>query len=110
MEHDSLLTDKLHSSDHQKLKGYAKKLCDSKICVKTLCKSLQEGNACVVRAMESIVKTSKAVAQLKDTAFVDLPSVMNMMSRITREGSCATYQGIELVGYEHAVDYILGFS
>ena len=72
-----------------------------------LCKALQAYEVCVVQALESILKTSKAVEKVKETAFEDLPSVRKVHSRIKKDDSTATYtyQGADLFGYTEAMAY-----
>ena len=47
-----------------------------------LCKILQEDDACIVRAIEAILKTNKSIKILKDTSFDDLPTVKKAMERV----------------------------
>ncbi len=61
-----------------------------------LCKILQEDYVCVVRSIEAILKTSKAVDKLKTTSIEDLPTVQKVMARTKNESGCTTYQGMDL--------------
>ena len=111
---------RLHSLDRQKLKGYVKKWRDSKILLgcavfhdilkpfAQLCKILQEDNACIVRAIEAIMKTAKAMSQLKSSSFEDLPCVKKVMSRIVKDDTDSTvkYQQVELLRYDEGVVFL----
>ena len=48
-----------------------------------LCKALQSDEICVVQALESILKTSKVVEKVKETAFEDLPSIRGLICLAT---------------------------
>ena len=78
--------------DRQKLKGYILKWQNSKILLgcavfhdllkpsAMLCKILQEDELCVVRAIESLLKTKKSMEKLKAAAFEELPTVMKVLA------------------------------
>ena len=107
----------LHSLDRQKLNGHVKKWRDSKILLgcavfrdilkpsAQLCKILQEDNACIVRAIEAIMKT---MSQLKSSSFEDLPCVKKVMSRIVKVDTDSTvkYQQVELSRYDEGVVFL----
>lgn len=67
-----------------------------------LCKTLQEDDVCVVRAIEGILKASQSADQLKDTPFQDLPTVKKVLGRISCNGDegSTVYQGVEVTNYE----------
>ena len=49
---------------------------------------------CVVQALESIIKTSKAVDKVKQTAFEDLPSVRKVHSHIKQDDNTSPIRGL----------------
>ena len=122
LSHLTVLSDdpKTKSVDRQRLKGYILKWRNAKMLIGSalfcdvlkpssiLCKILQEDDICVVRAIEAVLKASQSADQLKDTPFRDLPTVNNVLSRISHnddEGS-VMYQGVELTNYEGAITFL----
>ena len=119
ISHLSSLTEDstVRAVDKQKITGYIRKWRDAKMLfgcayfydilkpMSVLCKALQADEVCVVQALESILKTSKAVEKVKETAFEDLPSVRKVHLRIKQDDSTYTYQGADLFGYTEAIAY-----
>ena len=107
--------------DRQRLKGYILQWRDARMLLGSayfcdilrpssiLCKILQEEDVCVVRAIEAVVKTSKAGDKLKATRFEDLPTVKKVLGRISRSNESGTesmvYQGVQLTHYERALTF-----
>ena len=77
----------------------------SDLSISTLCKVLQADEVCVVSAIESILKTNKAIEKVKATTVENLPTVKNVCSRVKQEGSSYVYQGADLTSYSEAVAY-----
>ena len=102
--------------DRQRLKGYILKWCNAKMLIGSalfcdilnLCKTLQEDDVCVVRAIEGILKASQSADQLNDTPFQDLPTVKKVLGRISRNGDegSTVYHGVELTNYEGAITFL----
>ena len=46
-----------------------------------LCKVLQDAEICVYQAIESMMKTKKALDKLKSTPFKELPTVKKVLTR-----------------------------
>ena len=60
-----------------------------------LCKTLQNGGVSVIDAIETLLKTSKAI---KTLSFKELPTVKRVLSRIKDDNIDAiTYQSVQLV-------------
>ena len=107
------------SADRVKLKAYAQKWRNAKSLLgcaffydilkpcSILCKVLQEDEVCVVRAIESLLKTKKNIDKLKETTFDDLPTVNKVIGRIkhTDADTNPTYQEAEITHYEQAVEF-----
>lgn len=84
--------------DRQKLKGYVLKWRNCKMVLgcalfhdilkpaAIMCKTLQYDEICVVSAIESTLKTSKAIESLKSTPFDDLPTVRKVLGRVQHDG------------------------
>ena len=105
--------------EKQKLKGYIKQWTDAKALfgcaffidllrpVAILCKVLQNADVCVYQAIDSLMKTKKALDKLKTTPLKELPSVKKVLSRGTEgpDGSF-TYQGVVVKRYELGFTYL----
>ena len=103
--------------DRQKLKGYVLKWRDCKMVLgcalfhdilkpaAILCKTLQYDKICVVSAIESTLKTSKAIDSLKSTPFDDLPTVRKVLGRVQHDGE-HTYQGTVLTKFEQGMTFL----
>ena len=84
--------------------------CDLLKPSSTLCKILQEEDVCVVRAIESVMKTSNSGDKLKATNFEDLPTVKKVMGRMS-DGDVPgskVYQGVLLMNYEGSSTFLKG--
>ena len=77
----------------------------SDLSISALCKVLQADEVCVVSAIESILKTNKAIEKVKATTVEILPTVKNVCSGVKHEGSSYVYQGADLTSYSEAVAY-----
>ena len=125
LNHLTLLVDdpKTKPIDRQTLmKGYILKWRDARMLLgsayicdllkpsSTLCKILQEEDACVVRAIESVMKTSNSGDKLKVTNFEDLPTVKKVMGRMS-DGDVPgskVYQGVLPMNYESSLTFLKG--
>ena len=62
-----------------------------------------------MRAIEAVVKTSKAGDKLKATRFEDLPTVKKVLGRISHSNESGTesvvYQGVQLTHYKRALTF-----
>jgi len=121
MNHLIALTEdsSVRAVEKQKIKGYIKQWCESKALfgsaffidllrpASILCKVLQDTEICVYLAIESVMKTKKALDKLKTTPFKELPTVKKVMSRGTEgpDGSF-TYQGVVVKRYESGFTYL----
>ena len=109
------------AADKQKLRGYVKKWCDSRVILgcalfhdilkpsANLCKVLQEDEICVLSAIEAIIKTCKAIDSTKTKPFEDLPTVKKVLTRVhmTENGATVyTYQGATLTRYTEGLAYM----
>jgi hypothetical protein len=105
--------------DREKLKGYVRKWQTVKVVLGcalffdilkslgVLCQVLQADELCVVRAIQSVMKTKKALDKLKATALVEYPTVKKVLQQMKHEeGQSYTYQGIELKEYDSSVSYL----
>ena len=113
VSHLSSLTEdtSVRAVDRQKLVGYVRKWRDAKMMLgcayfhdvlkpmSVLCKALQSDDICVVRALESILKTTRAIERVKEAHFQDLPSIRKVTLRIRQEGKACTYKGADLLSY-----------
>ena len=120
--HLSAMTEdpRMKSVDKQKMKGYILKWQSSQVLLgcavfrdilnppSILCKVLQEDEVCVVRAIESILKTKKSLDKLKLTTFEELPTVKMVLSRIKEEDGSNTYQGVVLKRHDQSIAYLKG--
>ena len=122
LNHLTMLVDdpKTKPVDRQKLKGYVLKWCDARMLLgsayfcdllkpsSTLCKILQEEDVCVVRAMESVIKTSSSGDKLKATSFEDLPTVKKVLHRMSDgdDAGSKVYQGVQLMNYERSLAFL----
>ena len=70
-----------------------------------LCKALQSDEICVVRALEAILKTTRAIERVKEAHFQDLPSIRRVTLQIKHEGEACTYQGAGLLSYAEGVQF-----
>ena len=119
VSHLSSLTEdtSVRAVDRQKLVGYVRKWRDVKIMLggayfhdvlkpmSVLCKALQSDEICVVRALEAILKTTRAIERVKEAHFQDLPSIRKVTLRIKQEGVACTYQGADLLSYPEGVQF-----
>ena len=119
INHLSSLTEDpaVRATDRQKITGYIRKWRCAKTLlgcayfhdllrpISALCKVLQADEVCVVSAIESILKTNKAIEKVKATAVENLPTVRKVCSRVKQEGSSYVYQGADLTSYSEAVAY-----
>ena len=104
--------------DRQKLKGYMKKWRNSKYLLgsalfhdilkpsATMCKELQEDELCVVRAIESVVKTKRSMDKVRETPFEELPTVKKILERIQQGDGSVSYQAAELTLYDAGLEFI----
>ena len=120
LSHTMALTEnpKVKSVDKQKLKGYIKQWQDFKMLLgcaafhdilkpcAILCKVLQEDEACVVRAIESILRTKKSIYNLKSIPFHNLPTVKKVLNRIQHDDGSVTYQEAEVTNYQSGLAYL----
>ena len=69
-----------------------------------LCKVLQEDKLCIVRTVESFMKTKKALDEIKSKGFEDLVTVKKVLGRIQQkdDSSNVTYQGADLYSHCHS--------
>ena len=110
----------LKSVDRQKLKGYVLRWQKSKFLlgcaffhdllrpVGILCKVLQEDELCIVRTVESFMKTKKALDEIKSKGFEDLVTVKKVLGRIQQEddSSNVTYQGADLYSHTQSMSFM----
>ena len=112
----------LKSVDRQKLKGYVLRWQKSKFLlgcaffhdllrpVGILCKVLQEDELCIVRTVESFMKTKnfKALDEIKSKGFEDLVTVKKVLGRIQQEddSSNVTYQGADLYSHTQSISFM----
>ena len=106
------------ATDKQKIKGFILQWRDSKMLLgcalfhdllkpaATLCKVLQDDEVCVISAIEAVLKTSKNIQVVLDTAFKDLSMVKKVLSRIQDDNNDKTYQGAVLAKYEQGRKYL----
>lgn len=108
--------------DKAKLSGYVKKWQNFRVLLgcalfyeilkpaSILCETLQRDELCVVRAIESIMKTKKSLDTLKATTFEDLPAVKKVLSRVKTEdvSETKTYQGADVKEYVQGLQFIKG--
>ena len=120
LNHVTALTEDtgVKASDRQKLKGYIQKWQKFSILLRCaffhdllrpagiLCKILQEDDLCVVRAIESVMKTKKALDKLKTTRLEELPSVSKVLSRIKQDNEECTYQGADIKLYDQGLSFV----
>ena len=104
--------------DRQKLKGYTGKWQNFKYLLgsalfhdllkpsATMYKVLQEDELCVVRAIESVVRTKRSMDKVRETPFEELPTVKKVLERIHRKDGTISYQTAELKFYEDGLEYI----
>ena len=57
-----------------------------------------------MRAIESVMRTKKALDKFKATGFKKLPSVKKVLERIKQEEEEVTYQGAQLKAYTRAIE------
>ena len=104
--------------DRQKLKGYLLKWQNSKILLgcaffhdllkptAILCKVLQEDELCVVRAIESVLKTKKSMDKMKAARFEELPTVKKVLGRVQKQDGIVTYQAADLKMHDQALVFM----
>ena len=97
----------IKSVDRQKIKGNALKWQDLKVLIgcaffhdllkapANLCKVLQEDGLSVIRVIEAVMKTVKALDQINSAPFEELPTVKLVLGRLHEEGGSVIYQGQE---------------
>ena len=71
-----------------------------------MCKVLQEDELCVVRAIESVVRTKRSMDKGRETPFEELPTVKKVLERILGKDGTLFYQTAELKFYEDGLEYI----
>ena len=124
LNHLTMLVDdpKTKPVDRQKLKGYVLKWRDARMLLGSayfcdllkpssiLCKILQEEDVCVVRAIESVIKTSNSVDKLRTTTFEDLPTLKKVIGRMSDgdDPGSKVYQGVQLTNYEGSLTFLKG--
>ena len=74
--------------------------------LRTMCKVLQEDELCVVRAIESVLRTKRSMDKVRETPFEELPTVKKVLERIQQEDGTVSYQTAELKLYEAGLEYI----
>ena len=116
---NSLLNDsRVRPVEKAKLRGYIQKWQNFKVILgcacfcellkpaASLCKILQSDELCVVRAIESIMKTKKAFDKLKSTELEELPMIKKVILRVKKEGESHTYQSADLKMYHQGLEFI----
>ena len=68
-----------------------------------LCKVLQSGELCGVRALEAFMKSTRSAECAKEIQFKDLPSVRKVTLWMNQEVQARTYQGADLIDYTEGV-------
>ena len=68
---------------------------------------LQDGELCVVAAIESIWKTQQHMDQLEQTSTLDLPSVRHILSTMQHSAGESAYQGADITRLEEAKQYVV---
>ena len=120
LAHLTMMTEdsSIKAVDRQKLKGYIgnwqrfKYLLGSALFhdllkpSATMCKVLQEDELCVVRAIESVLRTKRSMDKVRETPFEELPTVKKVLERIQQEDGTVSYQTAELKLYEAGLEYI----
>lgn len=108
------------SADRQKLKGFVLRWRKSKFLlgcaffhdllrpVGILCKVLQEDELCIVRTVESFMKTKKALDEIKSKSFEDLATVKKVLTRIQQkdDSSIITYQAVDLCSHSQSLSFM----
>lgn len=104
--------------DKQKLKSYIRKWRNFKYLLGSalfhdllkplaiMCKVLQEDELCIVRVIESVLKTKRSMDKLKEMPFEDLPTVKKVLEWIQREDGSISYQAAELTLYDIDLEFI----
>ena len=105
--------------DRETLKGYVRKWQTARVLfgcalfydilksLGVLCQILQADELCVVRAIESVMKTKKALDKLKTMPLVEYPIVKKVLQQTKHEeDNSYTYPGIELKEYDSSVSYL----
>ena len=69
---------------------------------------LQEDELCIVRTVESFMKTKKALDEIKSKGFEDLVTVKKVLGRIQQEddSSNVTYQGADLYSHTQSMSFM----
>ena len=71
-----------------------------------LCKVFQDAEICQYQAIESLMKTIKALDKLKATPFNELPTVKKVLTRGKEEpDGSITYQGVDIKTYQAGIEY-----
>ena len=104
--------------EKQRLKGYIKQWGEGKALLgcaffidllkpaSVLCKVLRDAEICVYQAIESMMKTKKALDKLKSTPFKELPTIKKVLTRGKEElDGLFTYQGVEIKKYQAGFEY-----
>ena len=119
LAHLTMMTEgsSIKAVDRQKLKGYIGKwqtfmyLLGSALFhdllkpSATMCKVLQEDELCVVRAIESVLRTKRSMDKVRESPFEELPTVKKVLERIQQEDGTVSYQTAELKLYEAGLEY-----
>ena len=61
---------------------------------------------CVVRAIESVLKTKRSMEKLREMPSEDLPTVKKVLEQIKREDGSVSYQAAELTLYDINLEFI----
>ena len=67
---------------------------------------LQEDELCVVRVIESVLKTKRSMEKLREIPFEGLPTVKKVLERIEQEDRSVSYPAAELKLYDQGLKYI----
>ena len=67
---------------------------------------LQEDGLSVIRVIEAVTKTVKALDQIKSAPFEELPTVKLLLGRLQEEGGSVIYQGQEFKKHRQGLEYI----
>ena len=72
-----------------------------------LCKVLQKDKLCIIRTVESFMKTKKALDEIKSKGFEDLVTVKKVLGRIQQDDSSnVTYQGADLYSHTQSMSFM----
>ena len=65
-----------------------------------------EERLCVVREIESVLKTKKSMDKMKATAFEELPTVKKVLTRVQQKDGSVSYQAAELKMHDQALVFM----